>query len=250
MRTFKQFSIVSKVLIASILSLTLLLITSGGQSAFASAGPNIPNPGKSLTVKPSYNANCPPVTAAFTNLSVFYVNTSGSVNVRQYAGTNNCVVTTQGPSMNVEVLTAFSNGNWYPISTSASGYTWYEVMYYQGNCQTCSNYSFSQTGWIVSSYLTQAHGVTCEVSAGCAAFFEPGGGPEVGTMDVTTQSQCASLSSSGCAWEPQGTYLAATGSASNTWVAPEATTGSDSENWWMGTAAPSWFVWNYDWWAH
>lgn len=238
----------SRVALAAFVGVMALVLMSQGSTALAWGGKG--NTQSKNSVSPSTCTPSSSSVAGGSDTPIYYVTSTIGVNVRQGPGTGYCVITTQGYQADVVQVPGVSTVN-------ANGYTWMKVAYFLGQCRYCTNYSWSNTGWIAMTGLALAqtgaydHTFTCEISTGCDSYgwnnqtgWWPGG-PFPPTNPQWTQSQCQS--SNECSWE---TY--------HTAVVEE--TGLD---WGASTTNPNWFVvntgaevfgynfyWNWDWWAH
>jgi hypothetical protein len=235
----------------------LLIVGLAASSVLASAGTALAYGGKPTTLGAKVTPfTCAPDnsshTTSWTADTVYYVNATGGVNVRNGPGTGYCIVTSQGYTADVVAVPNTATVN-------ANGYTWIKVAYYEGNCQTCTNYSWSQTGWMAINFLTKmSSGFECVESAGCALYFvdSSSGYPYPSSYDPNlSQSQCsASSSPMPCEWHANG-Y--------NSTISPPSTQYTLKYGAYDGN--PNWFAylysfkdgsfegdyyWNYDWWAH
>jgi hypothetical protein len=195
------------------------------------------------------SASCPSNSIATPPLGtapIYYVNTTGSVNVRKGPGTSYCVITTQGPTAD-EV--AVPN-----VAVSCDGtFCWREVAFYQGACRTCTNYSWSKTGWIVSSNLTRAtQGYQC-VASSCG-LYDSGGDTHFSVVwDVydgpfPNPSSCPADDGNGQTCTSHGNGYQRSASGSREGVVASVY----NPNWFYLSFSDFQreFYWNYDWWAH
>jgi hypothetical protein len=240
-----------------------ILMVGAGDVVFASGG-DTAHEQKNITTSqhPSlnghYSSTCPAnrvtPSSSDTWAPISYVNTTGNVNVRQGAGTNYCVITTQGPTMDVVLVPGVS-----PKWDSTGTYKWQEVAFYENNCQSCSNYSWNATGWIVASFLTPAtHGFKCVMSSGCDLFqsymygdWTVGGpfpsNPEASVSNCWTMQSMDSTGADLACHAANG-YDQSTSSSLSGVSAAVA-----NPNWFIsdwGAQVYSYYNWNYDWWAH
>lgn len=238
----KRWSRTALAVITCVLALTLM---SQGSTALAWGGKG------SIQSKDSVSSStCAPSSSSVAGgglADIYYVTSTIGVNVRQGPGTGYCIITTQGYQADVIRVPGVSTVN-------ANGYTWMKVAYFLGQCRYCTNYSWSQTGWIATANLAAASNhYTCLVSSGCD-LYSGGvswygwqfGGPYPPTNPQLTQSQCLNYSDpyNGCSWYnyqqtfTTGAYYGADTTNPN-WFGEESTPNTYCH-----------FVWNYDWWSH
>jgi len=245
-----------RVLLPALLALVVLGIVGNGPTALASGGkPGAGGISPHTFHTPPLSGSCPadvsnpgPTTAA----TVYYVSATSAVNVRQGPGTGYCVVTSQNSTGDVVAVPGVATVN-------ANGYTWIKVAFYLGACQFCTNYSWSDTGWMATSFLTQAtNNWTCELSGGCdeyvGAILERGW-PFTGyppTNPEWSKSTClanpGSSGNNGCFWYNYNQNRSLSGLQSYMIGADPA-----NPNWfyiYSGAELSPFLAWNYDWWAH
>jgi hypothetical protein len=186
-------------------------------------------------VNKAFASSCAPVDATAHGIVGFaqtdqidQVVASGNVNVRHSPGTSstNCIITTQAPTANVVVVPntaqVWANNLW-----------WTEVLYFQHNPRTATNYDWSHAGWMASEFLTKAtHGFQC-FSSGCEHFSAKGppSDPDLGLGELNS---CESTVILAC--EPK--------SLNFVWQEPQPNDPffPDSNTWGAWDQDPNWFI--------
>ncbi len=214
--------------------------------------------------------------------AVYYNNTSNNVNVRN-APNGSCIIATLAPGADVVGVPCLVQGctDVYVFDPGSNRY-WRKVAYYEGNCQTCTNYDWQHTGWVAASLIPQAtQGFTCEAGSGCPEYsVSPCGGCSGKWTDYCPPPIAGQTQGSTCPAVPPDTHgipesnagqcLALNGDANinghgqnscsvvsyhtfQSVTSSEEYASDENPNWFLNGVyieSPYFFVWNYDWYAH